>query len=75
MADVINLRMARKARNRKAKQMQAEASRARHGQPLSATRLNRAEAERSARRLDQLRLDREESASNGCDGRVPTGDE
>nr|WP_086493570.1 DUF4169 family protein [Novosphingobium panipatense] len=49
MAEIINLRMARKAKARDTAKRQAEASRARHGQ----TR-----AERGAAEAEQLRLDR-----------------
>jgi len=64
MAEVINLRMARKARDRKAANQQAEANRAKHGQPLAVTRLHRAESERAANRLDRLRLERGDDRQN-----------
>ncbi|EQB13746.1 DUF4169 family protein [Novosphingobium lindaniclasticum] len=49
MAEIINLRMARKARARDDAQHRAQASRARHG---------RTKAERSLAQADQARLDR-----------------
>lgn len=49
MAEIINLRMARKAKARDDAQHQAQASRARHG---------RTKSERSLAQADQARLDR-----------------
>lgn len=57
MADVINLRLARKARDRSDKQRQAEANRARHGTTKSERARTAAEAERAARLLDGVRRD------------------
>jgi len=45
MAEIINLRMARKARNRAGREAEAAASRAAHGRTLAERR--RAEAERA----------------------------
>lgn len=52
MADVINLRLARKARARSDKQRQADANRARHGLDKAERARVDAEAERAARLLD-----------------------
>ncbi|GAA4771719.1 DUF4169 family protein [Novosphingobium ginsenosidimutans] len=57
MADVINLRLARKARDRSDKQRQAEANRARHGASKAERTRVTAEAERAARLLDGKRRD------------------
>lgn len=52
MAEVINLRMARKARKRAADASAAEASRALHGLTRAERERLRSEAERAARLLD-----------------------
>jgi hypothetical protein len=49
MAEIINLRMARKAKDRAAKAAEADASRAQHG---------RNKSERTATKLDQARTAR-----------------
>jgi hypothetical protein len=55
MADVINLRLARKAKKRAEDIAQAEANRARHGTTKAERRLTQAEAERLSRTLDGAR--------------------
>lgn len=52
MAEVINLRLARKARARSAARVQAAENRALHGQSNTARRQQSAETERAARELD-----------------------
>ena len=58
MAEVINLRLARKARTRADSAAQAAQNRAAHGQTGSARRQQRAEADRAARELDAHRRDK-----------------
>ncbi len=57
MADVINLRLARKARKRDDAARQADANRARHGETKAARQLREAEAARAARQLDGNKRD------------------
>lgn len=52
MADVINLRQARKAKACTTAQQQADAQRALHGQSKAAKQLHQREAARAARQLD-----------------------
>lgn len=59
MAEIVNLRMARKARARAAGQAQADASRARHGQTLAERQATGAEIARIARTVDGARRDRD----------------
>ena len=55
MSEVINLRLARKARARTQAQQQAEENRARHGQTKAARQLASAETARAANALEQTR--------------------
>ena len=55
MSEVINLRLARKARARTQAQQQAEENRARHGQTKAARQLASAETTRATRVLDLAR--------------------
>ncbi len=55
MADVINLRLARKAQARSKAAQQAAENRALHGQSLAERRLKQAEEEREVRQLDAHR--------------------
>jgi len=55
MADVINLRLARKARSRSKAAQEAAENRALHGQSGSERRLKAAENERQVRQLDAHR--------------------
>lgn len=52
MAEVINLRLARKQRDRAAKAAQAASNRAIHGESKAAKATRQAEADRAARQLD-----------------------
>ncbi|MEN9718715.1 MAG: hypothetical protein RIQ99_1593 [Pseudomonadota bacterium] len=52
MAEVINLRLARKARKRDAAARQAQANRALHGEPKALRAVREAEAARAARQHD-----------------------
>lgn len=57
MAELLNLRQARKRKARAEKEKQAEQNRRRHGQTKSDKMAVRAERERSARLLDGHRLE------------------
>lgn len=57
MGEVVNLRLARKAAARKAKEAEAAANRLAHGRTRAERETTRAEAERSARLLDGARRD------------------
>ena len=57
MAEVINLRQARKAKTRTAAQQQAASNRAKHGVGKAERARLRGEAERAARLLDGLKRD------------------
>jgi hypothetical protein len=63
MAEVINLRRARKAKGRTEKERAAEANRAKHGTPKAARDLAEARAEKAARDLDAQRLDRDKDGA------------
>jgi hypothetical protein len=52
MAEIVNLRRARKAKGRAEKDKAAEASRIAHGAPKTARELAKARAEKAARALD-----------------------
>ena len=56
MGDIVNLRVARKARARATAEKQAAENRARHGRGKAAKACDTAEADRLARRLDGARL-------------------
>ncbi len=58
MADVINLRLARKARARSDAEALAAQNRAQHGQAGSSRRQQRADAARAERALDAHRRDK-----------------
>lgn len=57
MGDVINLRQARKARDRKLAEQAASEARARHGRTKAERALEKAEAEKLSRAVDQAKLD------------------
>ena len=57
MGEVINLRLARKAAARAAKEAGAAASRAAHGRTRAERTATKAETERAARVLDGARLE------------------
>jgi hypothetical protein len=63
MAEVINLRMARKAKARADGARQAEANRALHGQTRAERTRLRAEADRAERQLDGARRDPPQGSS------------
>ena len=52
MAEIVNLRMARKAKDRAAKAAEAEAKRAQHGRTKGERTANALDQERTARLLD-----------------------
>lgn len=58
MGDVINLRQARKARDRKHAEQTAAEARALHGRTKAERALEKAEAERFVRTVDHARLDK-----------------
>jgi len=58
MGDVINLRQARKARDRKAAEQAAAEARALHGRTKTQRKLEKAEAAKLARTVDQSKLER-----------------
>lgn len=58
MAEIINLRMARKARTRAADKAGAEANRAQHGRTRAEKTATEAERARIERTLDGARIDR-----------------
>ena len=60
MGDVINLRLARKARARDAAARQAEQNRALHGRSKPEKARQQREAERSARLLDGARREQDD---------------
>ncbi|QAY75390.1 DUF4169 family protein [Sphingosinicella sp. BN140058] len=57
MADIINLRMARKAQARAAKDAAAERNRAAHGRTAAERKTAKMEADRQRRLLDAARRD------------------
>lgn len=57
MAEVINLRLARKAKARAEADKQADANRAKHGRTKAERAHAKAEADRAARELDGKRLE------------------
>ncbi|MBW8744796.1 MAG: DUF4169 family protein [Sphingomonas sp.] len=58
MGDVINLRQARKARDRRVAEQAAAEARALHGRTKAQRKLEKAEAEKLARAVDQSKLER-----------------
>ena len=57
MAEIVNLRMARKAKRREADDREAQANRARHGQGKAEREIARIDAERAERMLAGSRRD------------------
>ena len=55
MAEIVNLRLARKAAARRSKEAEAAASRLAHGRTRAEREATRAETERAARLLDGAR--------------------
>ena len=60
MAEIVNLRMARKARDRAKAEQQAAENRAKFGRTKAVKQKERAEAERAARELEGVRRERED---------------
>ena len=60
MADVVNLRSARKRKARSAKDQQAAENRAKYGRTKAEKTREAAEAGRESRRLDQAKVIRDE---------------
>ena len=61
MAEIINLRLARKARARDAAAKTAEANRAKHGRTKGERVASKAEVERIGRKVDGAKLEPPES--------------
>ena len=61
--DVVNLRMARKRRDRTAKEAQAERNRFEHGRSKAERELARARNEKAARDLDASRREPDDGSS------------
>jgi hypothetical protein len=57
MAELVNLRQARKAKARVEKEKQAEANRVAHGTPKALRKLEQARTELASKRLENKRLD------------------
>jgi hypothetical protein len=57
MSTIVNLRQVRKEKARHAKELVAEANRAKHGTPKSAHKKAKVIAEKDLKRLDGHRLD------------------
>lgn len=60
MAEIVNLRMARKARERREREAAAAANRAAHGRTTGERRAAEAERERLARTVDGARMSPEQ---------------
>lgn len=61
MAEIVNLRMARKTRARAAEKAQADANRARHGQTKAERSTTQAEIARIERTVDGARRETDET--------------
>ena len=57
MAEIVNLRMARKAKKRRSKETEAAANRAKFGQSKGSATIQRMDAERAASLLDGAKRD------------------
>ena len=60
MAEIVNLRLARKARERAAREAEAQANRARHGRSKAEREVQSRDAARDARKLDGARREKED---------------
>ncbi len=58
MAEIVNLRLARKAKKRADKAIEADANRARHGRTKAEKQRDRMEEDRVVRALDGAKRDR-----------------
>ena len=67
MAELINLRRARKAKARANKEKQAEVNRVAHGTPKVLRKLEKARAELAGKRLENKRLDGDMEDTNKWD--------
>lgn len=65
MAEIVNLRLARKARDRKAAETRAAQNRAVHGRSGAERAATRAERERLARAVDGARRERDDQPDAG----------
>lgn len=57
MAEIVNLRRARRSQARKASEAKAAEARIRHGTPKTARKVAKAEAQRDARIIEAHKLD------------------
>jgi hypothetical protein len=64
MADIVNLRQARKSKARRDKAKDADANRAAHGREKSEKALTKAREEKAARDLDAHKIDQERNSSD-----------
>jgi phage terminase small subunit len=62
MAELINLRNARRRAQRRKDEREAEANRLMHGQPKHVRELRKAEVRKAARDLEARRIEREDGA-------------
>jgi hypothetical protein len=60
MAEIVNLRRARKAKARKEKVSEAEANRAKFGTPAAMRKLHHAQEDLAAKRIDAHRIETED---------------
>lgn len=60
MAEIVNLRQARKAKARAEADKKADANRAKHGVAKSERELSKAEREKARRDLEQKRIEKDE---------------
>lgn len=67
MAEIVNLRTARKQKARAEARAEAAANAARHGQGKAARALQQAEADKAARLLDGHRLEKGSAESDSTD--------
>lgn len=67
MAEIVNLRTARKQKARATARVEAAASAAKHGQSKAARALQQAEADKAARLLDGHRLEKGSTESGSTD--------
>lgn len=67
MADIVNLRQARKAKERARREAEAETNRARYGEPTALRRARDAKDDGDKRQHDGHRLERTPRAKAGAD--------
>ena len=61
MAEIVNLRRARKARDKTEKEKTAEANRVLHGTPKHLRKLSDAQKDKAEQRLSEHRLDKDQN--------------